>query len=320
MLAFQPGRIEKLSETVFQTGESLAPSIPLYMHIVQGSTASALIDAGLPQSRPSIESLIAHAEANGARLRYACNTHAHHDHIGNLRFVREKYGAAVVATARSRRWLEDPEQNLQEFAFHHPHLLGEPEQLRTELASTFDGSTQVDVLVDESITLNLGGGVELEAFRVDGHLHSELAWFESKSRFLILGDAVTGTSWPFFHGHVDPKGFRRSLHDLRSFVRDRRVETVAMSHYEPRDASAFLELLATVEEYLDEVYETVLAQFASDAVSLEQVWRGVCCAMGKERDFRSLGMVAAHLDELVGEGRLSLAGPELYVRISTSGR
>jgi len=303
-----------VTSTVTQVRQDLAPNIPLFVHLVQGPDGAALVDAGLPASAPMIDDLIEQGSVDAAGgLRFLCNTHPHHDHIGNLRRLRAAHGSAVVAVAAGRSWIEDTDRNLREFAFHHPYIIGESPELLAELAPTFDGPCPVDILVDETVTLNLGGGVELEAFRVDGHVHAELAWFERSTHCLILGDAVTGTDWPLFHGHVDPTAFRSTLHKLRSFTKDRSVVTVVMSHYTSRSAEEFLILLDRVETYLDEIDELVRRQVGRVPVSLERVWRQVCTLRGKEPEFRALAMVNAHLSQLLADGVIRLAESEQYV-------
>lgn len=298
-----------VSETVIEVGEDLTPDIPLFLHLVRGADCVALVDSGLPQSRALVRRLL--EEADGLPLRYVCTTHAHHDHIGNHRLLREE-GALVVAAHGSRAWMADPDRNLREFAFHHPHVIGESQELRDELEATFDGEVVVDLAVDGGTVLDLGGGVRLEAVRADGHLHTELAWLETRSRTLILGDVVTGVDWPFFHGHVSPSSLLASLDRLERLVREREVQTVVFSHYELRDRAGFSSLVETVRQHVRDVRGYVRAAVSRGPASLEDVWSRVTQLAGKEPEFRGLAMVRAHLDELLAGGEIRLVGPETY--------
>ena len=305
------GGVRALSTTVHQVLQPISDVIPLYLHVVRGTEATAAIDAGLPDSADLLDELI-RTGGGGLPLRYLCNTHAHHDHIGNLRRLRARHGALVVAAEDARGWIADPRRNLHEFALHHPHIIGPTSELLAELEPTFDGPAPVDVMVGPTIALDLGGGVELEAFRVDGHLHAELAWFERSSRTLVLGDVVTAIGWPIFHGHVDPGGLRQSLDRLVTFVREREVEVVAMSHHPARGAAAFLELVGQVQADVDRTRQLVLAELEDAGQDLESIWHGVCAAAAKDPEFRALAMVEAHLRELVRDGVARVVGPETY--------
>lgn len=298
-----------VSETVVEVGEDLTTDIPLFLHLVRGADCVALVDSGLPQSRALVRRLL--EEADGLPLRYVCTTHAHHDHIGNHRLLREE-GALIVAAHDSRAWMADPDRNLREFAFHHPHIIGESKGLRDELEATFDGEVIVDLAVDDGAVLDLGGDVRLEAVRADGHLHTELAWLETRSRTLILGDVVTGVEWPFFHGHVSPSSLLTSLDRLERLVQERDVQRVVFSHYEHRGRAAFISLVETVRQHVRDVRDHVRAAVSHGPAPLEDVWSQVTQLAGKEPEFRGLAMVRAHLDELLATGEIQVVGPETY--------
>lgn len=307
----QNATLTTLSDTVVQTGVPLAPEIPLFLHLVHGTDFVALIDSGLPQSGALVDQLISDG-AGSLPLRYLCTTHAHHDHIGNHRRLRDKHGALVVAASGSQPWMVDPERNLREFAFHHPHIWGPTEQSLAELAPTFDGPIDVDIQLDGVIRLALGGGVELESVTANGHLPAELGWFETSTRTLVLGDAVIGTDWPFFHGHVSPVILLDTLRSLETFSREREVVTIAFSHYSARGPVEFAELVRVVADQIEEVRAYVLRAVGNGPASLHAVWQAVCKFGGKQPEFRALSTVQGHLDALVAEGDIRLVGPETY--------
>jgi hypothetical protein len=106
-----------------------------------------------------------------------------------------------------------------------------------EVLGILDAPCTLDVLTGEGVQFNLGGDVSLHAFSLPGHMLAELGWFESSTRTLILGDAITGLDWPLFHSHLtvqgcglhrrdrsddDPAAGRARLDHARSVV-DRRV-------------------------------------------------------------------------------------------------
>ena len=315
----QNATLTTLSDTVVQIGAPLAPEIPLYLHLVHGTDFVALIDSGLPQSGDLVDQLIS-AGAGGLPLRYLCTTHAHHDHIGNHRRLRDKHGALVVAASGSQPWMVDPDRNLREFAFHHPHIWGPTEQSLAELTPTFDGIIEVDIQLEGVVRLALGGGVELESVTANGHLPAELGWFETNSRTLVLGDAVTGTDWPFFHGHVSPTILLATLRSLETFSREREVVTIAFSHYSARGPVEFSKLVRVVSNQIEQVRGYVLRAVGSGPASLHAVWQAVCGFAGKQPEFRALSTVQGHLDALVAEGDIRLVGPETYARATNTQR
>lgn len=304
---------------VWQVHQQLSEEVPLYLHLVVGPSGAALVDGGLPSSLPAIERLMAAAGVQDRDLHFLLNTHGHHDHIGTFAELRTRTNARVVADPAAVRWIEDLEANLREFALHRPDIVADTPELRAELAPTFGTPCPVDVTITEGGAVRLGGGIVLEALQLPGHVVGELGWLERSSRTLLLGDVVTGTSWSFFHGHLLPTQLRRSLHRLRALTLDQGVQLVCLAHYASRTGDEFLDLLAEVERYLDQVTETVEGALSTTPRSLTEVWRRTCAAMGRVEEFRGLAMVAAHVREAVASGRARCVGPDLYVALRSEG-
>jgi glyoxylase-like metal-dependent hydrolase (beta-lactamase superfamily II) len=309
----------ELAPGVWQVCHPLSEEVPLYLHLVAGADGAALVDGGLPSSLSAVQRLMAAAGVRDGDLRFLLNTHAHHDHIGTFAALRERTGARVVAAPAAVRWIEDLDVNLREFALHRPDIIPDSPELRAELAPTYGAPCPVDVVMTEGGAVRLGGGVVLEAFELPGHVVGELGWLDRSSGTLLLGDAVTGTSWSFFHGHVLPAEFRRSLHRLRALTMDEGVQRVCLSHYASRTADEFLGLVGVVEKYLDDITATVEGGLDATPRSLSDLWRRTCAEMRRAEEFRGLAMVAAHLREAVAAGRARCVGPDLYVAV-TSGR
>jgi glyoxylase-like metal-dependent hydrolase (beta-lactamase superfamily II) len=305
----------QVADGIWQVEQALTPAIPLHVHLVRGETA-VLIDTGLSSTYPYIGPLLDTARVLPREVRLILNTHAHHDHIGSNRRVKEDTHALIAAPAAAVAWMEDHRRHLREFAFHHPEIIFAAESAE-DLASTLDGEARVDLVVDEGFRLRLGRGVELEAMSLPGHMPAELAYYERSSRTLIVGDAVTGIDWPFIHGHLDPAAYRSTLARLRGLIVSLPVERALLAHYPALDAAAFDALLQRATAYLDRLEATVVAQvrMAPGPVELEAVWRGTCAALDKQLEFRGLATVDAHLRDLLARGLIARVGPDRYVSV-----
>jgi len=300
---------------VWQIRQQLSHEVPLYLHLVLGPEGAALVDGGLPFSLPAVERLMAAASVPDRDLRFLLNTHGHHDHIGTFAALRSRTGARVVADPAAVRWIEDPVTNLREFALHRTDIIADSADLRAELAPTFGEPCPVDIVMTDGGAVRLGGDRVLAAIQLPGHVVGELGWLERASRTLLLGDVVTGTSWTFFHGHLLPKPFRKSLHRLRTVTLDEDVQLVCLAHHPRCSPAEFLDLLARVEQYLDEVTGTIEGALDEIPRSLTELWHHTCAEMGRVQEFRGLAMVEAHLREAVVAGRARCVGPDLYVAV-----
>ena len=307
-------RVRQLTPVLWQVQQELAPGIPLNVHLVVGDYA-VLIDTGLPSTFPYVKRLLAEAVVDPSKVKLILNTHAHHDHAGADRLVKEATGALVGAPLGAVSWIEDHDRNYREFALHHPEVIPDSPELRAELGPTLIGGTRVDLIIDEGVRVRPGRNIELVAYRVPGHVHAELAYYERFSQVLIIGDAVTGTDWSIFHGHLLPSTYRATLARLRQLTSELPVRTAVLAHYaEPYDAEEFLALLTRAELYVASVDHMIslIVREAGDDIGLAEVWRETSRRMNRQPEFRGLAMVDAHLKELVESGRARLVEPDRF--------
>ena len=304
----------QINQHIFQLQEMAAPEIPLHVHLVKGPEYAVLLDSGLAQSLPGVLALIGEAGLDSHDVRLLFNTHAHHDHIGSNSGVKAACGCLIGAHPGSVAWIEDHERNFQEFCCSYPAIFPDTPELRAEIVPTMDAPTRVDLRIREGFSLDLGDDIRLEAIEVPGHMQAELAFYEPKSRTLLLGDAVTGTDWFFFHGHLNPAAYRQSVEKLRRLTSELPIDLVLAAHFPPMNPAQFQAKLNRVDQYLGSIDDELLkiVREVKEPVSLENSWRELCRRMHKKEEFRGLSMVAAHLQKLVQEREIVQVGPNLY--------
>jgi glyoxylase-like metal-dependent hydrolase (beta-lactamase superfamily II) len=307
--------VREVAPGLWRAEQELAPGILLALHLVSDGRRGVLVDTGVAGSLPRLESLIEAAGIAPAEVALVVNTHAHHDHIGSNRRALQRTGALLAAPAGAVPWIEDHSRHLREFTAHHPDLLVLDEAERAELAATLDGPTTVDLVIGEGFTVRLGNGLELATLELPGHIAAEIGFYEPSSRTLLLADAVPRIDWGLFHGHGRPSVLRATLRRLRALVTGEGVERACLAHYNVMTADELLDAIAAVEAFVDDVDKTigkVVREAPADGVALGDVWEAVCAAFDREREFRGLAMVAAHLDALVDDGAIERIAPDRY--------
>ncbi len=296
-------KVEHFAGPIYRAQIQLTEVIPLSVHLVKGPDYAVWIDSGTRQMYPQLLEAMALADVADTSLKFILHSHSHHDHIGSNAQLKDRTGCLIAAHPYYAAWHADFERHYQEFARPFPDLVPDTPELREEVLSILDSPRGVDVYVDEGVQFNLGGPVSLRAFSLPGHMLAELGWLESSTRTLILGDAITGLDWPIFHSHLSVQGYRDSLVKIGDIVRDYDVRCLLTAHFPPLQPAEIDPLLIRAAAYIDEVEATIVRILAgSPEATLADLWAGTCQRMGRQREFRALNMVHAHVQDLLRRG------------------
>jgi glyoxylase-like metal-dependent hydrolase (beta-lactamase superfamily II) len=260
---------------------TLPPATTTNTLLVVGEEGAAVIEPGCPDPREN-EILYARIDAlqrAGKALKWILPTHQHHDHIGGVEALRERYGAEVLAHSETRDRLP--------FA--------------------------VDRLVDDGDRLDLGGEL-IELHFTPGHAPGHLMAWMPRQRVAHGGDLVAseGTILVDLRDGGDMGVYIETLRRVaRSFRSDWSGASLVPAHGEPiADPAALCEhyvnhrlgreaklLAALGDERLD--LDTLVARTYADKDP--SIWPLARFALD------------AHLAKLVDEGRVRLEGEHAQV-------
>jgi len=294
--------VTQLTGTIYRVSLMLTPLIPLHVHLVRGERYAVWIDSGVKAMFPQLMVALQAANVAPEKVRFILHTHSHHDHIGCNAQMQDATGCLIAAPATYAAWHVDFERHYQEFARPVPDLIPDTPALRDEVLSVLDAPRPVDIYLEEGVTFDLGDAV-LEAISLPGHMREEFGWLDRTSGVLILGDAITGLDWPIFHGHLSVEGYRQSLAKLKRLLDAGEVQHMLFAHFPPMSPAQTRQLIADAERYIAQVEATIIRVLAGEpAVTLEAIWTQTCARMGRQREFRALGTVLAHLQDLQARG------------------
>lgn len=145
--------------------------INTYLVFDEDSKECLVVDPGMsnPEEEKAIENFIS---TKGLTLKHIVNTHLHIDHVVGIPFLREKYGAPVMA---------------------HPgdEFLG---KRVADQAAMFGLRMKPEVIeiseyLEDGDKIQLGNG-NLEVIAVPGHSKGSICLYDPKDGFLISGDAL----------------------------------------------------------------------------------------------------------------------------------
>lgn len=131
----------------------------------------AIIDPGMstPEEEEAIENFIAE---KGLTLSQIINTHLHIDHVAGIPFLREKYGAPLLA--------HEGDSFLAEGIDSQAKMFG----LNMNI-----GEIEISEYLKAGDKIKIGNGV-LEVISVPGHSKGSIALYDPQGKYLISGDAL----------------------------------------------------------------------------------------------------------------------------------
>lgn len=291
---------------------SLTSEVVLRVYVIMGDRYAILVDTAMVGFEDMVTEALQAIEKSGKPLRLIVNTHAHHDHIGLNHWVKSQTKALVASHKWGARWMSDPEVNYREFVLANPHIIPDSVHLRRDVRDTLGPGVEEDIGLVGGEVLD-PGGLAVDVVDLSGHMPGELGLVVREEKTLIIGDALTCRTLPFFHGHLRPALYRQTLDRLARLTESGEIVRIYSSHLPPIEGAEAIqfELNATRRD-LDQLDDDIERELSDGAKTLETLWKEVSKRWKKQPDFRGLSMIQAHLFELCVQGRLEQLGELFY--------
>lgn len=197
---------------------------------------TVLIDAG-PADSVKIDLPKKLDELSVREVDYLILTHGHTDHVGGAKWIKDRYGATVIAHPDAVEFIADPEYELKNYWSRYLRFFADHFRLQFEEGYwkiRGRDSCEVDKKVREGDTLNIGS-LRFKFLETPGHIVGSLSIQEESLGILCVGDAVQGlgpcsTTASYVPLYFDVRGYVKSLEKLSKV----NVERLLCAHpYKP---------------------------------------------------------------------------------------
>lgn len=177
----------KITERIYLSFAGFLPGF-----VIMGSKY-ALVDTGVSATAPALYQAITEALKEPGRLEYVLLTHSHYDHCGGLSYLRRKMPhLKVVASARTAEIFKRDE------AIDFMKILSEEVEESVEFKRFYEGEDisinkellNVDIIVNDGDSLNLGDGIELEVLSTPGHTRCSVSFYMMPDKVLFAGESI----------------------------------------------------------------------------------------------------------------------------------
>jgi glyoxylase-like metal-dependent hydrolase (beta-lactamase superfamily II) len=241
-----------------------APGITLdrfvYSYVVLGGTIT-LIDTGVAGCEARIFDAVRSAGRDPSEIALVVLTHAHPDHIGAARAIRQATGCSIAAHPAERAWIGDVE-------------LQKRERPVPGFATLVSGPVHVDRELTDGDCIG-SGAAALEVVHTPGHSLGSISLFMKGEGALFSGDAipVAGDLPVYDDAHA-------SMQSLERLRRLSGIRVLLPAWDEPvRGGEVYVRMDKGIE-YLRRIHDTVRALTAPGPVDLTELTWKTAAALG----------------------------------------
>ena len=234
----------------------------VYAYLVVGETLT-LIDCGVAGSAEGIFEAVRGLGRDPAEITTLILSHAHPDHLGAARSIREATGCRVWAHGAERHWIEDTERQGRERPVPGFQTLVE-------------GPVAIDRLLIDGETLSLASGLDCQVIHTPGHSPGSISLFFAGDRVLTTADSLpVPNDLPIYDDIAQCVASIRKIKALAP------VSTI-LSSWEPpiRGREAILPRIEASMAYLRRIHAAVLATRESGVTDPLAICHQVVQALG----------------------------------------
>ena len=182
--AFEP---IKLADNFFQLG---TPFFPVYLSV---GDKAMLIEGGTSGTYEIIVSQLETLNIDPDDIAYVTLTHSHADHTGAYPRIRARWPHIQIIAGQAAAKMLGNEKVIKQFHWLDQKIaqaMVDQQDIAEPPASLDNWNFDVDIIVKEGDSIDLGGGVKWMVYEIPGHAPCQLAFLQENQGIMAIGDAT----------------------------------------------------------------------------------------------------------------------------------
>ncbi len=260
----------------------------VYSFIVFGSKGICLIDSGVAQSAGSIFAYIRENGRDIEEIMTLILTHAHPDHIGSARIIKEETECFVFSHENARAWIENVDSQSSQRPV--PGFSG-----------LVSGSVKVDEFLNNDQVIEPEPGMNLRVIHTPGHSSGSISLLFENERILVCADSLLlPGGLPVYDNVTELVASIRKLKQISD------LEILLSSWDEPRYAGEIYQTMDESLDYLKKIHDALEKTKNARGLAPMELCKEVCAR---------LGLPAAAVNSLTArslQSNVAVLGKELF--------
>jgi len=222
----------------------------VYVYLIYGKEEVYLIDSGISSSKEIICGYLKETGKNCEDLALIIHTHAHPDHIGATKSLKEVSNLAIAIHPQETSWLEDTEKQFRERPVPGFHELVE-------------GSVKVDMALEDHDVIELEENLHIEVIHTPGHSPGSISLIIPEKKVLFTGDALpVAGEMPIYDDFNESIDTLKKLKDLEN------IDFVLGSWDNPKTFKEAQKSIDDSIEYLEYI-DQLVSEFKKENESID---------------------------------------------------
>ncbi len=257
-------------------------------YVIETERGIFIIDANTGSSEGLFEKVLSAFPVGIKPVTLLC-THGHWDHVSLAGWLKDRYGAGILAPATSAKLMADPGAQLSALYDSFAPEMPFSSQIRDLYMDEFRYPAEPDAFLSEGDVFS-DAGFSLRVVPTPGHWGDCVSFFEENTRTLFCGDAVQAGGLdgnaPFY---VNARAYLSSIKTIRSLA----PMSLLGGHMLAMGPATCSQLLDLSERMYDE-FERFVSELPRGTKPAGAV-NGFCARFGFPLTMHAVSVLAAHM-------------------------